>query len=324
MKYFNTGGEILLIDAEVCLFFEDNPDYSLKEIGDFFGVSKTTISRILKRNGYDTSRRHSVQNYKDAIIAYYFSRPMTLQEVADKFGFCLPSIIKLFKQENIMLYERYQIFSPELREDYFSEIDTPIKAYFLGLLFADGCIFENETSMRLTITLIHEDHYLLERLQSELQANNTLIYSERDNTMTLSVTSKDLCSNLLKQGMSLLKKDRKAPYHLKNELIPAFIRGYFDGDGCIYFRERNGVPEARTVISFCGPEQIVSFIKQAIRHYTGAADNIVALESGTYTVHWSAKDDVAAIAELMYTYGPDIAIKRKAEKFLKFISQYNS
>lgn len=52
---------------------------------------------------------------------------------------------------------------------YFDNIDTEDKAYFLGLIYADGC--NDIPNNRLIITLIHTDGYLLERLNSLVNIN---------------------------------------------------------------------------------------------------------------------------------------------------------
>lgn len=36
----------------------------------------------------------------------------------------------------------------KFNEDYFELIDTPEKAYFLGFIFADGCLIDNPKEYR--------------------------------------------------------------------------------------------------------------------------------------------------------------------------------
>lgn len=45
----------------------------------------------------------------------------------------------------------------------FSDIDTPEKAYILGLIYSDGCVMIHSSgSYKTTITLNEDDLYLLE------------------------------------------------------------------------------------------------------------------------------------------------------------------
>lgn len=63
-------------------------------------------------------------------------------------------------------------------ENYFDIINTPGKAYFLGLMFADGCIchtdkigkFKNVLhTYRMSISLQERDKVILELFRKELQ-----------------------------------------------------------------------------------------------------------------------------------------------------------
>ena len=60
-------------------------------------------------------------------------------------------------------------------ENYFSEIDTPEKAYFLGMIITDGCVHENVLSMSLQ----ESDEYILEFLKKELKSNKKITQDGR-------------------------------------------------------------------------------------------------------------------------------------------------
>ena len=52
--------------------------------------------------------------------------------------------------------EAHRIY--KIKESYFDFIDNEYNAYFLGLLFADGC----NTGKNITLSLSGEDYYLLD------------------------------------------------------------------------------------------------------------------------------------------------------------------
>jgi surfactin synthase thioesterase subunit len=52
----------------------------------------------------------------------------------------------------------------QLKKDYFDSINTPEKAYFLGILYADGCNSPETNSVRLILT--ESDKTLLEQLSN--------------------------------------------------------------------------------------------------------------------------------------------------------------
>lgn len=59
-------------------------------------------------------------------------------------------------------------------EYLFDQINTPAKAYFLGLMYADGCVYhtvnsKNKTDYRTSICLQETDKTILERFRKELE-----------------------------------------------------------------------------------------------------------------------------------------------------------
>lgn len=99
---------------------------------------------------------------KENVVSYYATRPMNLDEVSNKFNICKPKIIEIFKEYNVVTYSKNQIFNPNFNERYFENIDSEIKAYFLGLMFTDGNVFIKETETtktvaQISLTLKYED-----------------------------------------------------------------------------------------------------------------------------------------------------------------------
>lgn len=118
-------------------------------------------------------------------------------------------------------------------QSYFDVIDTEDKAYFLGLLFADGNVYMKRN--RVQITLANEDIYILHKF-SEFIKSSAKLYLDREIYSKLILDSKLLCQALIKLGCierkSLTLKfpsEEQVPKHLLHH----FVRGYFDGDGHI-------------------------------------------------------------------------------------------
>lgn len=127
----------------------------------------------------------------------------------------------------------------DVSSDYFEKIDTEDKAYFLGLLYADGYIRENGVG----ISLQERDKDILEKLIKYIKYTGKLYYkvinqknSKWQNHYCLVITNKKICNDLLKLGMTkskslILKFPTK--YQVSKRLLKHFLRGYTDGDGYI-------------------------------------------------------------------------------------------
>jgi hypothetical protein len=126
--------------------------------------------------------------------------------------------------------------------DWFASIDTPEKAYYLGLLMADGCINyrkEGLKSPRMCLKLEKTDAYLIEQLRDFIQP--ALKLTTDKNSIKLEVTSTRLVKDLEVLGM-VPNKTIHGECFTKLETTDLqwhFIRGYFDGDGSITLSERN-------------------------------------------------------------------------------------
>lgn len=126
-----------------------------------------------------------------------------------------------------------------LNDNYFDKIDSENKAYFLGLLYADG---HNNTSKGIvTIHLQVRDRQILDKFNDELETNKPLLFINRQkdsykDLYRLNIVSKHMSNRLCELGCvykkSLILKfpTRK---QVPNHLLRHFIRGYFDGDGHI-------------------------------------------------------------------------------------------
>lgn len=123
---------------------------------------------------------------------------------------------------------------------FFQKIDTEEKAYFLGLLYADGNVSKNV----LSISLQEQDRSILDKLKNALSYTGPITpitkKDKRKQQWKLAITSKELIISLLTHGLYPNKGTTlKFPDTVPSFLLVHFIRGYFDGDGCIYTNFKN-------------------------------------------------------------------------------------
>jgi DNA-binding transcriptional regulator WhiA len=149
-----------------------------------------------------------------------------------------------------------------LNENFFDNIDTEEKAYFLGFLYADGCHYEDLSC--ITLSLQEEDKEILNKLNETISSNRPLMLvkhskykSTLKNQYKLSLNSKKISKNLSRLGLmsrkSLILKfptEEQVPHHL----LKHFIRGYFDGDGSISYWVEKKAQTLRLDCSFVSTE----------------------------------------------------------------------
>lgn len=243
-------------------------------------------------------------------------------------------------------------------EQFFDVINTPEKAYFLGLMYADGSTWHIEKTGKFgnilyeydtSISLQETDKSILERFKKALNWKHSLIYkpavdSNHQASYMIRLCGKKLHDDLVKHGC-VEKKSLilQFPKDLSPELISHFVRGYFDGDGCIWNgkRKKMWVKDLKCKVGY--RERIVHNVKF---HFTGCIDFISELQQylidnvgfkknklNVYhrdyqsdkncLMEYSGRGNIKKLYDFMYKDCEDLYIKRKKEKFEEIICAFD-
>lgn len=194
------------------------------------------------------------------IISEY-KKGKTLSALGREFGVSYSTIRNLLKRKGIKTKGNKHNFPRD--EFYFSNIDSEEKAYWLGFLYADGCVHSN--SNEISITLKDRDH--LEKFRKAIKSNNKIgesidkRFSSMPKIYHFSIKDKQLKSDLIKWGCVPNKSLTltKIP-NIPRDFVSHFIRGYFDGDGSLHWL--NGTKNFR--ISFVGTAPFLKDIQKEL------------------------------------------------------------
>lgn len=119
-------------------------------------------------------------------------------------------------------------------KNYIEEIKTEFDAYILGLWFADGHITKNQAA----ITMHERDENILLKIIEYISPDQKLI-KNRNNCKRLLISSKMFVENLKKHGIKYNKTNNEYSIpKMPRNLVRHFIRGYFDGDGSLYYDKK--------------------------------------------------------------------------------------
>lgn len=129
-----------------------------------------------------------------------------------------------------------QTVHPNLRIDYFHEINTKEKAYWLGFLYADGFLTGNQKEVTyIRIELKRDDEDVIDKFCQCLGLNKSkkeYRKHERTRSVEIRFACKLMVYDLMRLGLTLRKsKIIEFPELLGREMKLAFLLGYFDGDG---------------------------------------------------------------------------------------------
>lgn len=198
-------------------------------------------------------------------------------------------------------------------ENFFENIDTEEKAYWLGFMYADGCIQRTKECYSVKIDLTKNDKEHIEKFKKSLCSNH-IIY-DYDNYSRLIIISKKMYYDLISKGCvpnkSLILKFPTKEQVPRN-LLRHFIRGYFDGDGTINIINRYKTKQAR--FQLLGTYDFLKGICDFLYQYVKVIN--INKTRNIYVIQISGNKKSKIIFDLLYT-NSTVYLNRKHNKYLK-------
>lgn len=203
--------------------------------------------------------------------------------------------------------------------DYFKNIDSEYKAYFLGLMQSDGWIF-SKTEGSKQIGLCIEEDYIVEKLKKELGTENKIVRRKKDKgnktLYQLLVDSVFLYNDLARFGLKNKFTEQYMPV-LPEKLYPHYLRGLFDGDGTVHIHEKTDNIHFGFLGGLKSMSQISFYLAYKLHIYqtqpTLANSNCFGNSIQTlYSLRYADNKDVKKIYNYLYK-DATIFINRKRE-----------
>lgn len=195
------------------------------------------------------------------------------------------------------------------------KIDTEEKAYWLGFLYADGCVGSKEDKIELG--LAEKDYDQLVKFKNFIGLDNKISYREKTKSYRYAFRSKKFKQDLIKQGCfpkkSLILKFPTLK-QVPKELQRHFIRGYFDGDG--WFSNTNKTFQ----VGIIGTEDFILGFLEAAPFLKGNKIFDVHRKDGAKRYVFSAKDKVNRFFDYIYK-DCNIYLTRKYNHYLEYINE---
>lgn len=218
-------------------------------------------------------------------------------------------------------------------KNFFEKIDNEKKAYWLGFLYADGCINryyrnENLKAMSLEIGLSSKDENHLTKFLNDIESNvpiKTKTNKLNGNTYyssKVTVCNTKMCRDLIDLGCTPAKSltlEFPSEEVVPSEFMWDFIRGYVDGDGNIFYNKYESKNENhKDKISFkmgiIGTMDMLKGIEKFLLH-NGINFNPRYTEEGkAFNLHINGIDNLIELYNKMYK-DSKIYLDRKYEYF---------
>lgn len=205
-------------------------------------------------------------------------------------------------------------------KNFFETINTEEKAYWLGFILADGCVEKklrgNKYCYRLSIEIKEDDSKHLEKFANIF---GTTIRKRRRKKVGkylgyvvscyFTLYTKKIINDLINKGIVPRKTYKDCSSVLDNvceEFIPDFIRGYFDGDGTVCIRKKDGIKNfssASFSISSYRKEILEKIKKIMVKELMIRNANILERRIGNssiFSLNWGGRIQLSLIYNYLY------------------------
>lgn len=201
-------------------------------------------------------------------------------------------------------------------------------AYVLGFFAADGSMVKNRRGgcyVEFQIT----DRDILLLIQKAFGSNHAISVRNRaeghSTIYRFQLGSKRLFTDLEKHGFTQKKSKTLVMPIVPRRFLGDFIRGYFDGDGCVYFKklqfaDRKNPRPILQIVFTCGNRDFLVRLR-GVLHTKGLRGGSIRKKIRGFDLLLSHRDSLALYG-LMYHTVPttELYLVRKRELFRKGLS----
>lgn len=287
----------------------EHPNYNRRQINKILVENNITIRGGRKKKTFSEQQIEEIKimidngAFLNELASYFKVDKETMKNRLSELGLAIKNTNRVNKR---------------IKSNYFSEIDTPEKAYWLGFLFTDGCVDHYHSTGRIRLQLQEQDLEILEKFKEDLGLDCKIIYDIRPNSTCCSVefTDEQIFNDLSKYNIVPKKTysiDR-IPYNkIPNEFLPAYALGLFDGDGSLSYSKDCSTDVTINYTAY--HESEVQDFQNLINSLANIEKNNKNFFTSAWHTQWRGRLQVLSILDILYNNCPR-HLKRKYDKYL--------
>lgn len=249
---------------------------------------------------------------------------LSMEKIANIYNVSRTPIERIFREHGVQTRDdnhKGRIYS--IDESYFENIDTPNKAYILGLFYSDGMNKENTGLIKMELQ--ETDKNIIYRINEELKSNYPIKKHElskknpnHQDTYCLQFVNRKMSKDLANLGVVQNKSLKlEFPNFVDKSLMRDFLRGYLDGDGHIRW-------STTRFVTFCSTDSFCYGLEKYLKEELGISSKIYSTKNcKTKVLHVFKICQIKKLLNYLYDKS-DLHIDRKYNLFLNICKTDNS
>lgn len=194
-------------------------------------------------------------------------------------------------------------------------------AYVLGYLYADGSLedasYIRGKYIRVVSTDLSSIQVIKQLLGSEHKIIERLVVAPRKKLYVLRIGDHCLYDSLARRGLHPRKSLTMRLPLVPNKYWGDFVRGYFDGDGCIHLEKgKTGKIKRLATVFTSGSKQFLLQLARRLNRF-GLQKMKVYTSRRSFQLRFSTRDSIK-LYELMYANASTVYLPRKYGLFLVY------
>lgn len=318
-----------LVDKWIELYI--NKELSINDIAGQFNADVSTVSKYLKQAGIQLRRTGQSSPFESDVPTWIelYQNGKSLKEIADKYN-TFPQTVHKHLRDKIKMreYTETSKYYEITNEHYLDKIDSPNKAYWLGIWYGTGFISKSIGGYECTLIVSRKDEITLERFKNHIGYSRgfDLLQEENVDTVKLRINNKSIFDALTSHGLLSNKSTELSfPSFLPPNFLSSFLLGYFEGKGTCYTSCSviSGVTYNKIAFNLFGNERFLSDAREVILQQAGVklGNGIKNHHKGdrepVFVLRTSAKKTVAQMAEWLYSNDTEYSEIRDIRNLLK-------
>lgn len=212
-------------------------------------------------------RKEFTQEQIELIIDLYVKEHLSMRKIGEKFNVSKTVISRILNEQKIEKHKDTHIYFADYRK--FKDIDTAEKAYWLGFIAADGCVYVREHNSSIIISIHRKDKEHLEKFKKFMNSNVNIMefenrsgFSEKNHSPMCKIVfnSIEMANDMISHGVTPRKSNTLDIPKIDEKFFLPFLLGFFDGDGTIYKFNNN----TEFTIGFIGTYNMMNWINSLL------------------------------------------------------------